>query len=107
MDASSGATPAQRGREASANGASPVVLYHGPGATITTAYFESGGYRYPLTEFDGIERVENGGWLQSRRYELWAWYHNRQLRLFHCYDQQEFGQVCRALTRAREHAGLA
>ncbi|HEY8471801.1 MAG TPA: DUF6232 family protein [Natronosporangium sp.] len=51
--------------------------------------------------------MESGGLLQSRLYELWAWFRGQQVRLFQSYDSREFGQVCRALTRAREYAGLA
>jgi len=100
MNASSNVTPP-------ADGVRPTILYQGTGATVSTAFFESGGFRFPLAELDEFERVEHGGWLQSRMYELWAWFGDQRVRVFHCYDKQEFGQVCRALTRAREHAGLA
>lgn len=108
MNAGSNVTPARPGRDSSAAGsARPVVLYQGTDVTVTTAFFESGGYRFPLEELDDLERIEHGGWLQSHLYELWGWFRDQRVRLFHCYDAQEFGQVCRALTRAREHAGLA
>jgi hypothetical protein len=82
------------------------VLYEVNGTTVTTSYFESNGYRYPVEELAIVERVEHGGLLQSRRYELWAWYRGQRVRVFSCPNEMEFGQVCRALTRAREHAGL-
>lgn len=107
MNASGDVTPAPRGRDLSDSIGRPTVLYQGEDVTVTTAFFESGGFRFPLAELDDLERIEHGGWLQSHLYELWAWFRDQRVRLFHCYDAQEFGQVCRALTRAREHAGLA
>jgi hypothetical protein len=106
MSVSSNAAPASKGRDVPAASVRPTILYQGDGATVTTAFFESGGYRFPLAELDDLERVEHGGWLQSRLYELWAWFGGERVRLFSCHEAQEFGQVCRALTRAREHAGL-
>jgi hypothetical protein len=85
----------------------PSILYQGRGTTVTTTFFESGGYRYPLLELTDVERVEHGGWLQGRRFEIWARYGQQRVRVFFCYHATEFGQVCRALTRAREYAGLA
>lgn len=104
MDASSNVTPAPSGRDHFVTFYQPAVLYEGEGAIVTTAYFESGGYRFPVDELDDVERWEHGGLLQSRLYELWAWFRTQRVRLFYCYDAQEFGQVCRALIRAREHA---
>lgn len=85
----------------------PAILYQEGGTTVTTTFFEFDGYRFPLTELTEVERVENGGWLQSRRFELWARFRRQRVRVFFCYRATEFGQVCRALTRAREYAGLA
>jgi hypothetical protein len=84
-----------------------TILYQEAGTTVTTTFFEFGGYRFPLEELTNVERVEHGGWLQTRRFELWARFRQQRVRLFFCYHTREFGQVCRALTRAREYAGLA
>ncbi|MPZ26087.1 MAG: hypothetical protein GEV12_06465 [Micromonosporaceae bacterium] len=102
----SNATPASSGPDPFGANSRVTVLYTADGTTVTTAFFESGGFRFRLTELERFERVEHGGWLQGRMYELWAWFEGQRVRLFQCYDSQEFGQVCRALTRAREHAGL-
>jgi tetratricopeptide (TPR) repeat protein len=85
----------------------PVVLYRERDTTVTTTFFEFGGYRFPLAELTDLERVEHGGWLQTRRFELWARFRQQRIRLFSCYQATEFGRVCRALTRARQYAGLA
>lgn len=85
----------------------PTILYAGTGVVITTTFFESEGNRYPLQELDYVERVEHGGWLQAVLFELWARFRDQEVRLFHSNDAVVFGQVCRALTQAREHAGLA
>lgn len=74
--------------------------------TVTTRTFTADGYRYPVTELDDLSRIEHGGLLQAKLYELWARFRGQQIRVFHSFDKREFGQVCRALTRAREHAGL-
>lgn len=107
MNASSSVAPTPRGRDRFVTFMQPTTFYQGGDTTVTSAFFESAGHSYPVDELDYIERVEQGGLLQSRLYELWAWFRGERVRLFHCYDSQEFGQVCRALTRAREHAGLA
>ncbi|QSB13705.1 hypothetical protein JQS43_19325 [Natronosporangium hydrolyticum] len=60
-----------------------------------------------MASLSEIERVEQGGLLQSRSYELWASFRGQRHRLFRCHDAREFGQICRALTRAREYAGVA
>lgn len=86
----------------------PVVLYQGAGTTITTDFFESAGRRYPLVELDLVQRVEHDSWLRPRLYELWARFQGgHTVRLFRSRDAKQFGQVCRALVRARERAGLA
>lgn len=85
----------------------PTILYQGGGTTVTTTFFEFDGYRYPLEELTDVERVQHGGWLQSRRFEVWARFRRQRIRVFYCHHATEFGQVCRALTRAREYAGLA
>lgn len=83
-----------------------TVLYRYADTVVTTAFFESGGRRYPVSELTTVRRVEQASWAKPRQYELWAqvggW-----VRLFVSRDEREFGQVCRALTRAREYAGLA
>jgi hypothetical protein len=107
MHGSSDVAPAPRGRDRFVTFSRPTVLYQGDGIIVTTAFVESGGHRFLVRELSDIERVEHGGLLQSRLYELWAWFRDQRVRLFRCYDAQEFGQVCRALTRAREYAGLA
>jgi hypothetical protein len=95
------------GRDRFVTNNKPTVLYQEGGTTVTTTFFESGGHRFLLEELTGVERVEHGGWLQTRRFELWALYQQQRVRLFFCFQATEFGQVCRALTRAREYAGLA
>jgi hypothetical protein len=107
MHGSSQVTPAPNERDRPATSNPPAILYQVDGTIITTAYFESGRQRYPLPKLADLQRVEHGGLLQSRMFELWARFEGQWVRLFHSYDAQEFGQVCRALTRAREHAGLA
>jgi hypothetical protein len=84
-----------------------AVLYRHADTTVTVAYLESDGHRFPLQELDQIERVEYGGLLGTQLFELWALFRGHRVRLFHTYDAREFGQVCRALTRAREYLGLA
>lgn len=106
MHASSNITPTPRGRDRFVTLGQPTLLYQGDGAIVTTAYFQSIGGRFPVAELDGVERVETGSLLQSRLFELWAWFQGERVCLFQCPDEREFGQVCRALTRARERAGL-
>lgn len=84
----------------------PTILYRGGNTVVTTSTFEVGGLRYPVVELAVVERVESGGMFQARRYELWALVRGQSVRLFRTRDVREFGQVCRALTRAREYAGL-
>jgi Family of unknown function (DUF6232) len=107
MHPSSSLTPAPRGRDRFVTSVEPTVLYQADGTTVTTAYFESSSYRFPVVELDQVERVEQGGFLQSRRYELWALFRGQRVRIYHSYDHTEFGKVVRALTRAYEFAGLA
>lgn len=107
MHGSSSVAPVPSGRDEIVTYLRPTVLYQGKGATVTTAHFESGGYRFPVAELFSIERVEHGGLLQQRTYELWARFRGQVVRLFRSPDAREFGQVCRALTRAREYAGVA
>lgn len=78
-----------------------TVLYRGDGTTVTYTSFESGGRRYPVAELDQIERV-HGGFLWTRWFELRAQFRGELVRLFQCYNKREFGQVSRALLRARE-----
>lgn len=106
MHGSSNVTPVPRHRDGFVTLGRPAVLYQGDGTIVTTAFFESEGVRFPVDELISVERVESGGLLQSRLFELWAWFRGQQVRLFQCYNSREFGQVCRALTRAREYAGL-
>lgn len=107
MHGSSNVTPAPSGRDSFVTSGRPTVLYEGNGVTVTTTYFQSNGLRFPVEELGDVERVEAGSLLQARLFELWAWFRGDRVRLFQCADSQEFGQVCRALTRARERAGLA
>ncbi len=44
--------------------------------------------------------------LRPRPYELWAEYRGTTVRLFYSDSEREYGQVCRALVRAREIARL-
>jgi uncharacterized protein DUF6232 len=44
--------------------------------------------------------------LRPRPFELWADYHGMTIQLFYSDSEREFGQVCRALVRAREMARL-
>jgi hypothetical protein len=106
MHGSSNITSDPRGRDRFVTLGRPAVLYQGDGTIVTTDFFESDGLRFPVQELTNVERVESGGLLQSRLYELWAWFRGEQIRLFQCYSSREFGQVCRALLRAREYAGL-
>jgi hypothetical protein len=107
MQASRNVTQAPRGRDHFVTRNRQAVFYKDGNTTVTTRYFQSDGYRYPVTELIEIERVEHGSWLQSRAYELWARFRGQRIRLYLCYNARQFGQVCRALTRAREHLGLA
>jgi TPR repeat protein len=84
-----------------------AVLHRQGSTTVTVAYFDSDGRRFPLQELDQIERVEHRGLLGPRLFELWALFRGHRVRLFHTYDAREFGQVTRALVRAREYAGVA
>jgi hypothetical protein len=107
MHGSSNVTPAPRGRDEFVTHQRSTILYQAASVTVTTTYFEAGGHRYPVDELTEIARVEQGGLLQTRSFELLALFRGQQVRLFRCGDAREFGQVCRALTRAREHAGVA
>jgi len=106
MHGSSGVTSAPRGRGRFVTFRRPTILYQGDRATVTTTYFESTGHRYPVAELDDVERVETGSLLQARLFEIWARFRGERIRVFRCPDAKEFGQVCRALIRARERAGL-
>lgn len=106
MHGSSNVTPAPRGRDRFVTFSRGTVLYQANGTTVTTAYFAADGQQYPVAELDHVERVEHGNLLHSQLFELWALFRGQRVRLFHCPDGKEFGQVCRALTRAREYAGL-
>lgn len=44
--------------------------------------------------------------LRPRPYELWAEYRGTTVQLFYSDNEREYGQVCRALVRAREMARL-
>lgn len=81
----------------------PQVLYRGEGTTVTTAYVETYGRRYRLSELSELWRVEG----RARWFEVWAKARGDRVRLFWSRDVQEFGKVVRALIRARELAGLA
>lgn len=106
MHGSSNVAPAPRGRDSFVTFGRPTILYQGDGAVVTTTYFEAHARRFPVAELDDVERVETGSLLQSKLYELWAWFRGEQVCLFQSHDAKEFGQICRALTRARERAGL-
>lgn len=43
-----------------------------------------------------------GSRLRPRPYELWGEYHGLTVQLFYSADERQYGQVCRALVRARE-----
>lgn len=81
-----------------------TVLFKGANTVVTTAFFESAGQRYPVTDLVTVRKAEQ---TSPRQYILCAWLRGAWVRLFASCDEQEFGQVCRALTRAREYAGLA
>jgi hypothetical protein len=81
-----------------------ATLYLRPGTRITTQIFEFAGYRYPVAELGQIRRVVLNSRLRHRLFELWAQFDGRTVRLFSCHNEREFGQVCRALVRAREYA---
>lgn len=108
MNGSSNAIPDQSQHEdrfVTSHGS--TVLYRGIDTIITTAFFESAGRRYPVAELILVRKAEQAGWAWARRFELWAQIRGRWVPLFQSRDEREFGQVCRALTRAREYAGLA
>jgi hypothetical protein len=42
--------------------------------------------------------------MRPRPFELWADYQGTTIQLFYCDNEREYGQVCRALVRAREMA---
>ncbi len=106
MHGSSGVASAPRGRDRFVTFRRPTTLYRGDRVTVTTAYFQSAGHRYPVAELADLERVETGGRWQARLFELWARFRGQRVRLFSSSNAKEFGQVCRALIRARERAGL-
>lgn len=83
-----------------------TVLYHARGTTVTTEFFESDGRRYPLAELGIVHRAVPAGWPRRRLFELWAEFRGRPVRLYRCRSERVFGQVCRALLRAREYAEL-
>ena len=49
-----------------------TVLYRDADTVVTTAFFESGGRRYPVSELTTVRRVEQASWAKPRQYELWA-----------------------------------
>jgi hypothetical protein len=106
MEGSSYPAPFPRWRDQPVTFNRSIVLYREGGTTVTTAFFESAGRRYPLAELREPRRVENASWLRPRMFELWALFRGRLVRLFRSRSEHEFGKVCRALVRAREHAGL-
>jgi hypothetical protein len=106
MKGSSNPAPDPRWRDQSVTSTPATVLFRGAGITVTTAFIESAGRRYPLAQLRAFRRVEHASWLQPRMYELWARFRGELVQLFRSRDEQEFGQVCRALVRAREYAGL-
>jgi hypothetical protein len=87
--------------------AQATVLFRAAGITVTTMFVETAGHRYPLVQLRDPRRVEHTSWRQQRVYELWARFRGELVRLFRSRDEQQFGQVCRAVVRAREYAGLA
>lgn len=107
MNGSSNPAPVQKQRDHSGTPAPPTVHYRSAGITITTEFVESAGRRYSLVELLAPRRAQGASWWQPRRYELWATFQGERVRLFVSRDGQRFNQVCRALVRAREHAGLA
>ncbi len=106
MEGSSNRTPDQRRRDRSVTFHRAVVLYQAAGTVVTTAFFESAGRRYPMAELHSLRRIEHSSLWQPRAFELWARYRGRLVRLYRSRKAHEFGKVCRALVRAREHAGL-
>jgi hypothetical protein len=81
-----------------------TTFYRRPGTRITTQVFEFAGQRYPVADLGEIRRVVLNSRLRNRLFELWAQFDGRTVRLFYCHNEREFGQVCRALVRARENA---
>jgi hypothetical protein len=106
MQGSSNPAPRPRWRDQSVTSTPATVLYQGAGITVTTAFIEVAGDRYPLGQLLALRRVEQSRLLQPRRYELWARFRGELVRLFRSRNEQEFNRVCRALVRAREYAGL-
>jgi hypothetical protein len=107
MNGSSHPAPVQRRRDQPVTPTPPTVHYRGAGITITNEFLESAGRRFPLAQLTAPRRVQQASWWQTRRYELWATFRGARVRLFRSRNGQQFNQVCRALVRAREHAGLA
>src|SRR5690606_32869620 len=73
----------------------PMVLYDGD-TVVTTAYFESGGRRYPLAALSTVRRAELARRPKSRQYELWARIGGDWVRLYASRTERVYGQVCRA-----------
>jgi hypothetical protein len=107
MQGSSNQTPSPRWRNQPVTFDRTLVLYRAAGTTITTVFFESAGRRFPVAALRSPRRIEHKSLWRPRAYELWARFEGRLVRLFRCRNAREFGKVCRALMRAREHAGLA
>jgi hypothetical protein len=84
-----------------------IIFYKGASTTVTSTFFVAGRHRYPMAELKNLERVEHRGPLRPTLYELWAFFRGHWVRLFRTSDAKEFGQVARALARAREYAGLS
>ncbi|HLU44295.1 MAG TPA: DUF6232 family protein [Natronosporangium sp.] len=84
----------------------PIVLYRDWNTLVTTETFWSEDGCYPVEELAFVERVESGSRFRGRSYELRALFRGQRVRLFRTRNQCKFGQVCRALTRAQEYAGL-
>jgi hypothetical protein len=103
----------------------PDTLLRQPGIRVSGRWFIVGSRRYDVTELSHLRTVRGPrdpltiravittgvvlaaiGRLRPRPFELWAEYRGMTVQLFYSDSEREYGQVCRALVRAREMARL-
>jgi Family of unknown function (DUF6232) len=82
-------------------GRRPVMHYPGPGVVVTSDYVDYVGGRVAIADLTRVvRRVDNPR--HPRRMTIEAESRGQRIQLFSTRDPREFGQVCRALTRAIE-----
>ncbi|MBG6139458.1 DUF6232 family protein [Longispora fulva] len=87
-------------------GRAMTIYYERDGVRVTEQCVEVAGTCYPLAELGRIEVAPPTGlsavFRVGRRWELWAEHRGAWVLLFATGSERIFGQVGRAVTRARE-----